>query len=150
MIHLQQATNLMTDFSPLPSSNLSLQDRALILVVDDERAFCDVVCEILEAIGYQARYALNATQALELLPQSVPDLILTDVMMPDMDGLTFVRHLRQHPQWASIPIVIISAKATPDDRHNALESGADDFLAKPFSSYDLEALIEDILHTNDG
>jgi CheY-like chemotaxis protein len=118
----------------------------MILVVDDEYAFCDVVCEILEAIGYIARYALNATQALAQLPQLKPDVILTDVMMPDMDGLSFVRHLREQDEWKSIPIVIISAKATTEDRNSALESGADEFLAKPFSSYDLEALIESILN----
>ena len=120
--------------------------RGVILVVDDEQAFCDVVCEILEAIGYSAHYALNAEQALNVLPKVMPDVILTDVMMPDMDGLSFVRFLRQQPQWGGTAIIIISAKATPDDQREALDSGANQFLAKPFSSYDLEALIEEILH----
>jgi CheY-like chemotaxis protein len=118
----------------------------VILVVDDERAFCDVVCEILETIGYVAHHTLNATQALEKLPQIQPDVILTDVMMPAMDGLSFVRHLRQQDQWGSTPVVIISAKATPEDRRLAFESGANEFLAKPFSAQDLEALIADILN----
>jgi len=121
----------------------------VILVVDDERAFCDVVCEILETIGYVAHHTLNATQALEKLPQIQPDVILTDVMMPDMDGLSFVRHLRQQHQWHSTPVVIISAKATAEDRRLALESGANEFLAKPFTAQDLEVLIADILnHTH--
>lgn len=116
--------------------------KGVIFVVDDESAFCDVVCEILEAIGYDSHFALNATEALQMMPQIKPDLILSDVMMPEMDGLSFVRHLRDHAAWQTIPIVVVSAKATAEDRRNALASGASDFLAKPFSSYDLEELIE--------
>ena len=117
----------------------------VILVVDDEPAFCDVVCEILQAAGYKAFSALNAALALELLEDIRPNVILSDVMMPDMDGLSFVRHLRQQPQFESIPIVIVSAKATPDDRETALAAGADVFLEKPFSSNDLQTIIETLL-----
>lgn len=119
----------------------------VILVIDDEPAFCDVVCEILDAMGYQAHHAFNANQALALLTRVKPDLILTDVMMPDMDGLSFVRHLRSQADWHSTPIVIISAKTTPEDHHLALESGADVFLPKPFSYKDLERTISDILRS---
>jgi CheY-like chemotaxis protein len=137
----------MTSHSHTPAPIRNEASRGVILVVDDERAFCDVVCEILEAIGYKARFALNANQALELLPHLMPQVILTDVMMPDMDGLSFVRHLRKQPHWKTIPIVIISAKATPDDRQNAFASGANAFLPKPFSANDLETLMEDIFQT---
>ena len=134
--------------SNLPSENpdSTHQGMGVILVVDDERSFCYVVCEILEAIGYIAHHTPNAIQALEKLPQLQPDVILTDVMMPEMDGLSFVRHLRQQQRWSTTPIVIISAKATPEDQRLALESGASDFLAKPFSAQDLEALIAGILN----
>ncbi len=131
----------------LPQSKDSMTShRGNVLVVDDEPAFCDVVCEILQAIGYQAQYALNASEALRLLPHFIPDVILTDVMMPDMDGLSFIRHLRAQAQWRSTPIVIISAKSSTEDRHQALESGANDFLAKPFSAQDLEDLVERTLN----
>ena len=132
----------MTVENPISSPFELPSSKGVIFVVDDESAFCDVVCEILEAIGYDPHYALNAAEALQMLPQVNPDLILSDVMMPEMDGLSFVRHLRDHEAWKAIPVIIVSAKATPDDRLNALDSGASDFLAKPFSSYDLEELIE--------
>jgi CheY-like chemotaxis protein len=139
----------MTINLPPKNPDTTHHGMGVILVVDDERAFCDVVCEILETIGYVAHHTLNATQALEKLPQIQPDVILTDVMMPDMDGLSFVRHLRQQHQWHSTPVVIISAKATAEDRRLALESGANEFLAKPFTAQDLEVLIADILnHTH--
>jgi CheY-like chemotaxis protein len=136
----------MTVETPLSNPEPLPPSKGVILVVDDERAFCDVVCEILEAIGYLAYFALDAAQALHKLPQVKPDMVLTDVMMPDMDGLSFVRYIREQPSWASTPVVIISAKATQEDRRKALESGANEFLAKPFSSYDLEELIERFLH----
>jgi len=130
------------------STSAPQASRAVILVVDDERAFCDVVCEILEAIGYDPHYALNAAEALEMLPWIQPDLILSDVMMPDMDGLSFMRQVREKTLWKTIPIVIVSAKATTDDRQAAFESGASEFLAKPFSSHDLETLIGSILQSD--
>lgn len=130
----------------IQTENSMTSDQAYVLVVDDEPAFCDVVCEILEAIGYRAQYALNASEALAMLSRFRPDLILTDVMMPDMDGLSFIRHLRAQDQWRSTPIVIISAKSSIEDRHKALESGANDFLGKPFSAQDLEDLVGRILN----
>jgi CheY-like chemotaxis protein len=136
----------MTSNLPPKKQDSTHQGMGVILVVDDERAFCDVVCEILETIGYVAHHTPNAFQALEKLPQIQPDVILTDVMMPGMDGLSFVRHLRQQQRWDSTPVVIISAKATQEDRHLAFESGASEFLAKPFSAQDLEALIASILN----
>lgn len=126
------------------------QDWYLILVVDDEMAFCNVVCEILNELGYEARYALNARQALEVLNHAAPDLILADVMMPDMDGLSFVRNLRQQPQWVATPMAIVSAKATSEDRQAALDSGATAFLAKPFSAQDLEVLVKELLNHPTG
>jgi CheY-like chemotaxis protein len=116
-------------------------DSRTILVIDDEEAFCDVVCEILDSLGYKTRQAYDAHQAIALLQKITPDLILTDVMMPELDGLTFIRQLRSDPTWSEIPIIIVSAKATKDDREAATEAGADGYLIKPFSSLELEELI---------
>ncbi len=113
----------------------------IILVIDDEEAFCDVVCEILDSLGYNTRQAYDAHQAIALLQEITPDLILTDVMMPELDGLTFIRQLRSDPTWSEIPIIIVSAKATKEDREAAKEAGADGYLIKPFSSLELEELI---------
>ncbi len=116
-------------------------DNRTILVIDDEEAFCVVVCEILDSLGYNTRQAYDAHQATALLQEITPDLILTDVMMPELDGLTFIRQLRSDPTWSEIPIIIVSAKATKEDREAAKEAGADGYLIKPFSSLELEELI---------
>lgn len=119
----------------------------LILVVDDEFAFCEVVCEILESAGYRARKALNVREAYEGLSHEIPDLILTDIMMPETDGLTFVRDLKNSPQYAAIPIVVVSACTSPDDEKKALDAGAVKTLSKPFSSTDLENLVNSLLES---
>ncbi len=131
----------MTESKLLAKYASSASNNRTILVIDDEEAFCDVVCEILDSIGYKTEQAYNARQAIALLQEITPDLILTDVMMPELDGLTFIRRLRSEPKWSEIPIIIVSAKATKDDRKEADHAGADGYLIKPFSSHELEEMI---------
>ena len=118
-------------------------------MIDDEEEFCDVVCEILDSLGYKTRHAYDAHQAIDLLQEITPDLILSDVMMPDIDGLTFIRRLRSEPKWSEIPIIIVSAKASKDDREAAESAGADGYLIKPFSSHELEELISGTLASHE-
>lgn len=116
-----------------------------ILVVDDEPAFCTVVCEILRVCGFVAHPANSARQAIELLRGITPDLILADVMMPDIDGLTLLRELRATSGWKSIPAIVISAKSQPEDFSAAMAAGANACLAKPFSASELRETVERFL-----
>jgi CheY-like chemotaxis protein len=115
-----------------------------ILVIDDEPALRSVLSTMLEVFGYSVVEAGSATFALSLLEEIKPDLILTDVMMPDMDGLTLIRRMRSEPSWSDIPVLVISAKTTPDDRMAAEMAGASGFLAKPFSAADLKAALRSL------
>ncbi len=119
-----------------------------ILVVDDEPAFCAVVCEMLRIFGFVAHHATGARQAMELMKGITPDLILADVMMPEIDGLTLLRELRSRSIWKSIPAVVISAKAAPEDFSAAMDAGANACLAKPFSASELREIVERILNTD--
>lgn len=114
-------------------SNLS------ILLVDDEVAYAKVIQEALSAKGLKVTVASNAMDALMSYQQEKPHLILLDVMMPELDGLTLLRWLREHSDNGSVPIHILSAKAQPEDQRAAIEAGASGFTAKPFS---LEELLE--------
>jgi CheY-like chemotaxis protein len=128
----------------LSTSAIPDDDRGLYLsalVVDDEQAFCDVVCELLESYGFECFRAYSATDALAFLDGKTPDVILTDIMMPDIDGLTLIYKIRSVETSANVPIIVFSAKATMMDRDTALQAGASEFLAKPFSS---SVLIETI------
>ena len=113
-----------------------------ILIVDDETAYSFALCEILRADGFDAHWASGAMQALEYLQELTPDLLIVDVVMPEMNGLSLIRMLREQAAWSQIPIVVISARAMMDDRAAALAAGADIFLAKPFSRKDLRATIQ--------
>ena len=94
------------------------------MVIDDEPALRSVLCTMLEVFGFSVIEAGSATFALSLLEEITPDLILTDVMMPDIDGLTLIRRLRSESAWSGIPALVISAKTTTDDRIAADTAGA--------------------------
>ena len=116
-----------------------------ILVIDDEKPFCEVVAEILLSDGYCVQKAFSAGQALTILESLDPTLIIIDIMMPDIDGLTLVRRLRALPRFANLPIIMSSAKFLAEDREAALEAGANLFLTKPFSAQELRDSIHQTL-----
>jgi CheY-like chemotaxis protein len=135
----------MAEIAVAPEVDIEHTVPISILVVDDEPAFCTVVCEILRVYGFVAHPANSARQAMELLEGITPDLILADVMMPEIDGLTLLRELRSKSGWKTIPAIVISAKCDPDDFTAALDAGANGCLAKPFSASELREIVERIL-----
>jgi len=112
-----------------------------ILVVDDERGFCDVVTVILESQGYQVHKAHHANDAIDLMDEATPDLILTDMMMPEIDGVGLIKLLRETPAWADIPVVVVSAYSEPEIQENAFAAGATGFISKPFSASELRSTV---------
>ena len=112
-----------------------------ILVVDDERGFCDVVTVILETQGYEVHMAHHANDAFGKLDTTRPDLILTDMMMPDIDGVGLIKRLQETPAWADIPVVVISAYSEPEIQEYAFEAGAAGFMSKPFSASELRSTV---------
>jgi len=118
---------------------------ARILVVDDIELNLKMVSTILLKDGYEVLTARNGFEALKLIKESPPELAILDVMMPDMDGYTLCQHLRQNLTTAKIPIIILTALSGVDDKIKAFDSGADDFLAKPFEPQELRARIKVLL-----
>ena len=116
-----------------------------ILVIDDEQPFCEVVAEILTTFGYPVRKAFNAAQALEVLESVIPVLIILDIMMPDVDGLTLIRRFRADPRFSKIPVIMSSAKYLVEDRAEAMNAGASAYLTKPFSAAELRSSIVELL-----
>jgi DNA-binding response OmpR family regulator len=119
--------------------------RPAILVVDDDETFCAIMAEILRMYRARVFTALSAEQAMEVLERERPDLILTDVMMPEVDGLTFVRRIRSGAARERVPIIIVSAGVSHREQAAALQAGADQFLAKPFSITELRAAVGNLL-----
>jgi CheY-like chemotaxis protein len=114
-------------------------------VVDDDSAYCTIIRELLVRHGYQVRLAYGADQALDLLQRERPDLILADLMMPEVDGLTFLKQLRQSPAQRRIPTIVVSALVLAKERLAAVQAGADAFVAKPFSINQLRAAINSVM-----
>jgi DNA-binding response OmpR family regulator len=112
-----------------------------VLVVDDDPLFRDVVAEILTAAGHRVLVAGCVKEAIATLQLERPAVILTDQMMPDLDGLSLVHHLRADREWSQVRVIIVSAKATAEDMERARQVGADDYLVKPFSATELRAKV---------
>ena len=120
--------------------------RPVVLLIDDEIGYAKVIQDALQPLGIEVLIATNATEALLLYQQVNPSMILLDVMMPEIDGLTLLRWLREHSDQRRIPIHVVSAKSTPADQKAAIKAGADGFLAKPFTFEELRHLIIEHLH----
>ncbi len=116
-----------------------------ILIVDDERDLVDLLTINLQKAGYQTSAALNGRQALAALEVAHPDLILLDLMLPEISGIEVARRVRTDPATAQIPIVMLTAKGTEGDQLAGLTMGADDYIAKPFSMRVLLARVEAVL-----
>ena len=108
-----------------------LDGRRILLAEDDVRNIF-ALSSAFEPLGVRLDIARNGREALEKL-EGVPDidLVLMDIMMPEMDGLTAIRHIRERPRWSSLPVIALTAKAMGDDRDRCLEAGASDYVAKP-------------------
>jgi len=124
---------------------LTTEGTPRILVIDDERLYCQAIAEILATRGYDAQTAHSAHAGLQAIERYHPHVVIADVMMPDMDGISLLREAialsnGHHPAW-----VVCSAKVSAYDRANALQAGADAFLAKPFSLQDLVRTVASVL-----
>ncbi len=121
--------------------------KPVILIVDDERPYVDLLGELLEKYGLEAQTAYDAGDALFRLRATKPDLILMDLKMPQMDGLSLIGRLRSDQEWQKIPIVVVSARAGREYQEAALEAGANRYLTKPFSSAELMEVLTEFVAT---
>lgn len=119
--------------------------RGTILVVDDDHSFSRNTYGLLQALNFDVHRAHTAQEALDLLDRIEPDIILMDMILPDVSGLSLLRRLRTNPSHQRRPIVMTSGLVMSGDRREALGAGANEFLPKPFSITDLETALIPIL-----
>jgi len=120
-----------------------MQER--VLIVDDDPDIRQFVEVNLELEGFDTETAENGRIALDTAKDHPPDLVLLDVMMPEMDGLTVLRRLRATPATANVPVILLTAKALAEDRVRGLDLGADDYITKPFAVEELMARVRSVL-----
>lgn len=118
---------------------------ATVLVVEDEPAIQELVSYNLELAGHRALRADNAEQALKVVRTELPDLVVLDWMLPGMSGLEFARRLRTDRRTHAIPLIMLTARVDEKDKLTGLETGADDYLTKPFSPRELIARVKAVL-----
>lgn len=116
-----------------------------ILLVEDNRGTIEVMSQELELLGYNVTVAMDGCEGVKKAASQLPDLIIMDIRMPKMDGLTAVSHIRKNPQTSTIPILAATARALPGDRETCLASGCDGYLPKPFTHRELGAAILKLL-----
>ena len=118
---------------------------ALIYVVEDDKNIQEIETFALSNVGYQVEGFCSAAGFYEALKQELPDLILLDVMLPDEDGLSIVKQLRMRKDTVSIPIIMVTAKTTEIDKVKGLDTGADDYMTKPFGVMELISRVKAML-----
>jgi len=107
-----------------------------VLLVEDTPSLAENISDILQNLGFVVTLAENGIEGLHAL-KTAPDLIITDVFMPAMDGLEFIKAIRKLPEWSSIPIIVLSAKATPEDIKLGKHAGANAYLTNPCTAEEL-------------
>jgi two-component system response regulator VicR len=118
-----------------------------ILVVDDERRYRELLEMDLSRRGYRVLQAADSAHALDLVQQGSPDLVLLDLMLPDIDGYEACRRIRE---LSAVPIIMLTARAEEADKVRGLRAGADDYITKPFSAEELLARVEAVLRRTDA
>ncbi len=119
-----------------------------ILIIEDDLALNEMLRFLLKRNGYKTMQATNAGDADQCLKEKLPDLILLDWMLPGMDGLEYARKLKTHPLTIDIGIIMLTAKGEQEDKIRGLDSGADDYVTKPFSTNELLARIRAAIRRN--
>ena len=119
--------------------------KPLILIVEDEPPLQKLLAYNLEAVGFEVAQAYDGEEAVTLIDERAPDLVLLDWMLPQLSGLELCRRLRRRPETAHLPIIMLTARGEEHDRLRGLDLGADDFITKPFSPAELVARIRAVL-----
>lgn len=121
-----------------------------ILIVEDEAAIREMIGFAMRRSGYELTEAANGQQAQLQVAEKVPDVILMDWMLPDVSGVELVRRLKREELTRDIPIIMLTARSSEDDKVYGLDSGADDYVTKPFSPKELLARIRAVLRRHEG
>lgn len=117
----------------------------MIFCVEDEQNICELEVYTLQSVGMEAQGCSSGRELFALLEKQVPELIVLDIMLPDEDGVSILRRLRVDKRYSNIPVIMATAKGSEFDKVKGLDSGADDYIAKPFGMLEMVARIKAVL-----
>lgn len=115
-----------------------------VIIIEDEPDAAELFAEMMRVNGFRVIKMFSSAPAIPIISQEKPDLILLDIMMPDISGLEILRYIRREPELAEIPIIVVSAKSMPGDIKTGIEAGASIYLTKPVGFLDLKQAVEKV------
>lgn len=116
-----------------------------VIVVEDETDAAEMFAEMMRVSGFRVLKSYSSAPAISLIANERPDVVILDVMMPDVSGLEVLKFMRREPTLAHIPVIVVSAKSMPGDIQSGLEAGASVYLTKPIGFLDLKQAVERVL-----
>lgn len=119
-----------------------LRIQKTVMIIEDEPDAAELFAEMMRVSGFRVIKTYTSTPAMALIAQEKPDLILLDIMMPDISGLEVLRYMRREPELEKIPVIVVSAKSMPSDVRDGLEAGASIYLTKPVGYIDLKNAVD--------
>ena len=128
------------------------EDQKTVIVVEDEPDAAELFAEMMRVSGYRVLKTYSSTPAISLISKEQPDVVILDIMMPDISGLEVLRFMQRDPNLKSIPVIVVSARSMPSDIKEGLEAGATLYLTKPVGYLDLKKSVDQVLqeHQSDN
>lgn len=117
-----------------------------VMIIEDEPDAAEMFAEMMRVSGFRVIKMFSSAPAIPMILQEKPDIIILDIMMPDISGLEVLRYMRREPDLQSIPVIVVSAKSMPGDIKIGIEAGASIYLTKPVGFLDLKQAVEQVLH----
>ncbi|MDR0938291.1 MAG: response regulator [Mediterranea sp.] len=143
--HAQEAAGTLPVFDSEPEEKTRSKSKYRVLVVEDDEEIRRYICRELAA-DFHTLESVNGREALDLILKKAPDLVISDVMMPEMDGLTLCRKIKQNVNINHVPVILLTAKAGEDSNLEGLDTGADAYFVKPFNIDILKKTVENLIH----
>ncbi|MCZ6701761.1 MAG: response regulator, partial [Ignavibacteria bacterium] len=137
--------NGSNEFIKSNSKNMQNDTLGKVLLVDDDQDTLFTIDEMVKAFNCETILATNGVECIQILEKTIPDLILLDIMMPEMDGFQTIEKIRSNSEWKNIPVVAVTAKAMMNDKDIIIKHGFDDYISKPVKSSVITSKIQQFL-----
>ncbi len=121
------------------------ENQKTVVVVEDEPDAAELFAEMMRVSGFRVLKTYSSTPAISMIAKELPDVVILDIMMPDVSGLEVLRFMRREPQLSKIPVIVVSAKSMPSDIREGLEAGATLYLTKPVGYLDLKQAVDQVM-----
>jgi len=126
------------------------EDQKTVIVVEDEPDAAELFAEMMRVSGFRVLKTYSSTPAISLIAHEKPDVVILDIMMPDISGLEVLRFMRREQELMDTPVIVVSAKSLPSDIREGLEAGATLYLTKPVGYLDLKKAVEEVMQGKDS